>query len=205
MNLQPTPSHGGAGGRTMNLPSTPSQTIGPFFSHALPWRDGQYVVPLGTPGAVRIAGRVLDGAGEPVPDALVETWQADPDGRFAHPDDPRGDGDGAPARFRGFGRCCTDDDGGFWIVTVKPGPLPAPDGGVEAPHLDVSVFARGLLNRLVTRIYFPDEVQANAADPVLSSLADPAARRTLIAGADGDGLSFDVHLQGADETVFFDV
>jgi protocatechuate 3,4-dioxygenase alpha subunit len=188
----------------MNLPSTPSQTIGPFFSHALPWEDGQYVVPEGTPGAVRIAGRVLDGAGEPVPDALVETWQADPDGRFAHPDDPRGDG-GAPARFRGFGRCCTDDDGRFWIVTVKPGPLPAPDGGVEAPHLDVSVFARGLLNRLVTRIYFPDEVQANAADPVLSSLADPAARRTLIAGTDGDGLSFDVHLQGADETVFFDL
>jgi protocatechuate 3,4-dioxygenase, alpha subunit len=210
----------------VSLATTPSQTIGPFFSHALPWPDGPFVVPEGTPGAVRISGRVLDGAGEPVPDAMIETWQADPDGRFAHPDDPRGErgepGTGPPENhggvlgtpgtgppespaFRGFGRCHTDDAGRYQIVTVKPGPLPTPGGGVEAPHLDVSVFARGLGHRLVTRVYFPDEAEANAADPVLSSLPDPAARATLVATADGDGLRFDVHLQGAGETVFFDV
>ena len=183
----------------MTLPLTPSQTIGPFFAVGLPWADGPEVVPAGTPGAVRIGGRVLDGAGDPVPDALVETWQADPQGRFAHPDDPRGP---APSGFRGFGRCATDDQGRWAIVTVKPGPLPAPDGGVEAPHLDVSVFARGLLHRLVTRIYFPDEPDANAADPLLRSITDPGLRARLVAVPDGDGLRFDIRLQGAQETPF---
>jgi protocatechuate 3,4-dioxygenase, alpha subunit len=185
----------------VTLPLTPSQTIGPFFAVGLPWADGPEVVPEGTPGAVRIGGRVLDGAGDPVPDALVETWQADPQGRFAHPDDPRG-GELAPSGFRGFGRCPTDAQGRWTIVTVKPGPLPAPDGGTEAPHLDVSVFARGLLHRLVTRIYFPDEPDANAADPLLTSIRDPAARARLVATADGDGLRFDIRLQGAQETTF---
>ena len=183
----------------MTLPLTPSQTIGPFFAVGLPWADGPQVVPEGTPGAVRIAGRVLDGAGDPVPDALVETWQADPQGRFAHPDDPRGPADQG---FRGFGRCPTDTQGRWAIVTLKPGPLPAPDGGVEAPHIDVSVFARGLLHRLVTRIYFPDEPDANAADPLLCSIPDPDARARLVATADGDGLRFDIRLQGAQETPF---
>jgi protocatechuate 3,4-dioxygenase, alpha subunit len=183
----------------VTLPLTPSQTIGPFFAVGLPWADGPQVVPEGTPGAVRIAGRVLDGAGDPVPDALVETWQADPQGRFAHPDDPRGPADQG---FRGFGRCPTDPEGRWAIVTVKPGPLPAPDGGVEAPHLDVSVFARGLLHRLVTRIYFPDEPDANAADPLLCSIPDPDARARLVATADGDGLRFDIRLQGTQETPF---
>ncbi len=126
---------------------TPSQTVGPFLAIGLPWPDGPFVVPDGTPGAVSISGRVLDGAGEPVPDALVETWQAAPDGTFAHPDDPRGPG---PAGFRGFGRCPTGGDGGYRIITLRPGPVPAPGGGTEAPHLDVSVFARGLLDRVVT-------------------------------------------------------
>ena len=155
------------------------------------------------PGAFTISGRLFDGRGDAVPDALVETWQADPDGRFAHPDDPRGAHD-VPG-FRGFGRCPTDAGGGFAIRTVKPGAAPAGDGGIEAPHIDVSVFARGLLDRVVTRIYFPDETAANAADPVLASLPDPARRGTLIATAADDGYRFDIHLQGADETVFFDV
>jgi protocatechuate 3,4-dioxygenase, alpha subunit len=183
----------------MTLPGTPSQTIGPFFAVALPWPDGPDVVPAGTPGAVRIGGQVLDGAGDPVPDALVETWQADPDGRFAHPDDPRGP---ATSGFRGFGRCATDAHGRWAIRTLKPGPLPAPGGGTEAPHLDLSVFARGLLNRLVTRIYFPDEADANAADPLLASITDPAVRARLVAVADGDALRFDIRLQGALETPF---
>jgi protocatechuate 3,4-dioxygenase alpha subunit len=183
---------------------TPSQTVGPFFAIALPWPDGRAVVPEGTPGAVVIGGRVLDGAGEPVPDALVETWQADPDGRFAHPDDPRGPNP-AGTGFRGFGRAPTDADGRWWVRTVKPGPLPADDGGTEAPHLDVSVFARGLLHRVVTRIYFPDEAEANAADPVLASIDDERARATLVAVAEDGRLRFDIHLQGPDETLFFDL
>jgi protocatechuate 3,4-dioxygenase, alpha subunit len=184
-------------------PVTPSQTIGPFFAVGLIWADGPDVVPEGTPGAVRIGGRVLDGAGEPVADALVETWQADPAGRFAHPDDPRGPADGPGGRgFGGFGRCATDAEGRWAVRTLKPGPLPAPDGGVEAPHLDVSVFARGLLHRVVTRIYFPDEAEANAADPVLCSIADPEARARLVAVAEGDGLRFDIRLQGEQETPF---
>jgi protocatechuate 3,4-dioxygenase, alpha subunit len=183
----------------MSLPETPAQTIGPFFAVGLIWDDGPEVVPEGTPGAVRIAGRVLDGAGDPVPDALVETWQADPDGRFAHPDDPRGPGTGG---FRGFGRCATDAEGLWAVRTRKPGPLPAPEGGVEAPHLKVSVFARGLLGRLVTRVYFPDETAANATDPLLTSIPDPAVRARLVAAPDGDGLRFDIHLQGTQETPF---
>lgn len=219
---------------------TPSQTVGPFLSLGLPWADGPYVVPAGTPGAVRVTGRVVDGAGMAVPDAIIETWQADPSGAFAHPDDPRGAPDGAdgadgagpagsadgpggadgaragssgghggPYGFRGFGRCPTDEHGNYEIVTVKPGPLPAPDGGTEAPHIDVSVLARGLLNRLVTRIYFPDEADANEADPVLRHV-DPSRRATLIAVPVPGGLRFDIHLQDSDtgserraETVFF--
>ena len=187
---------------------TPSQTIGPFLALGLPWPDGPDVVPPGTPGAITITGRVLDGAGEPVPDALVETWQAAPDGSFRHPDDPRGDGGPACAGFRGFGRSATDADGGYRIRTLRPGPLPAPGGGTEAPHLNVSVFARGLLDRVVTRIYLADESAANAADPVLTAV--PAGRRgTLIAapppGGEPGGYRFDIRLQDPGETVFFDV
>lgn len=182
------------------LGCTPSQTVGPFLAIVLPWPDGPEVVAAGAPGAVTITGTLVDGAGEPVPDGLIETWQADPDGRFAHPDDPRGP---AAAGFRGFGRCPTDAAGRYWIRTLKPGPLPAEDGATEAPHLDVSVFARGLLSRLVTRIYFPDEQAANAADPVLSAL--PLGERDrLVATPEGEGtLRFDIHLQGTAETPFF--
>jgi protocatechuate 3,4-dioxygenase, alpha subunit len=186
---------------------TPSQTVGPFLAIELPWPDGSLVVPEQTAGAIVITGTVLDGAGQPLPDALVETWQADRDSRFDHPDDPRGAAKPAVAGFRGFGRSATDADGGYRIVTVRPGPLPAPGGGTEAPHLDVSVFARGLLDRVVTRIYLADETEANAADPVLSAV-EPSRRETLIAqpagGRPGE-FRFDIHLQGDRETVFFDV
>jgi protocatechuate 3,4-dioxygenase, alpha subunit len=190
---------------TEPLGSTPSQTVGPFLSIGLPWADGPDVVPEGTTGAVRIAGTLTDGAGAPVPDGLIEIWQADPAGRFAHPDDPRGPVDSG---FRGFGRCATDAAGGFWFRTVKPGPLPCEGDLAEAPHLDVSVFARGMLHRLVTRVYFPDEATGNAADPVLRDL-DPAERALLTALPQPDGtLRFDIRLQaGADgpETPFFAV
>jgi protocatechuate 3,4-dioxygenase alpha subunit len=180
--------------------TTPSQTVGPFFAVALPWSDGPHVVPDGTAGAIRIGGRVLDGAGALVPDALIETWQADPEGRFDHPEDPRGRFPG----FRGFGRCPTDDAGRWAVVTLKPGPVPAPDGGEQAPHIAVSILARGLLNRVVTRIYFGDEAEANAADPVLAALAD-ADRATLIAAPVDGGYAIDFRLQGDGETVFFGI
>lgn len=169
---------------------TPAQTIGPFFSHALPWPDGPHVVAADTPGGFWLRGRVLDGAGEPVPDALVESWQADPAGRFS------------ADRFRGFGRCPTDPQGWWAIRTVKPGPVPGAGGRPQAPHLALSVFARGLLHRVVTRVYFADEPTANAADPVLAGLPEPA-RSTLLAGQTEDGYRFDIRLQGEHETVFF--
>ena len=178
---------------------TPAQTVGPFLSLGLDWPDGPGVVDPGTPGAVRIGGRLLDGNGDGVGDGLIETWQAGPDGRFPEPAPAAAPG----GAFRGFGRCLTDAGGNWEVVTLKPAPLPAPGGAREAPHLDVSVFARGLLHRLVTRIYFSDEAAANAEDPVLRSLPDAAARATLIAeGAEG-GYRIDIHLQGPDETVFF--
>jgi protocatechuate 3,4-dioxygenase alpha subunit len=175
--------------------STPSQTIGPFLAIGLPWADGPDVVPPGTEGAVQIGGTVYDGAGELVVDALVETWQSDPDGRFDHPDDVRGPASG----WRGFGRSATDENGRWSITTVLPGALPG-----QAPHVDVSVFSRGLLHRVVTRIYFPDHADAHTDDPVLASV--PASRRhTLIAAKVDGGYRFDVRLQGTEETVFFDV
>jgi protocatechuate 3,4-dioxygenase alpha subunit len=192
----------------VSLDVTPSQTVGPFLAIGLPWPDGPFVVPEDTEDAITITGRVTDGAGAPVPDALVETWQADPDGRFGHPGDPRGAVKPRVRSFRGFGRCPTDADGWYRIVTLKPGPLPTPDGATEAPHLDVSVFARGLLDRVVTRIYFPDEAAANEADPVLASVGDPARAAPLVARADPEvpgRLRFDIRLQGDGETVFFDV
>ena len=171
----------------MTPQTTPSQTVGQYFSIGLPWEDGPDVVPAGTEGAIWLRGRVLDGEREPIPDALIETWQADPEGRYETPG------------FRGFGRCPTDETGAWAIRTVKPGAA-----GGQAPHIAVSVFARGLLHRVVTRIYFPDEAEANAIDPVLAAL-DETARATLVAVQEADGYRFDVRLQGPDETVFFAV
>ena len=165
---------------------TPSQTVGPFFAIGLPWAGGPYAVPEDTPGAAWLRGRVIDGAGEPVPDAMVETWQASGDGRR-------------------FARCSTEPDGSYAILFVKPGPVPGPDGGAQAPHLAMSVFARGLLDRVVTRVYFDDEPAANAADGVLALIADPERRDTLIAVSTDNGYRFDVRLQGERETVFLAV
>ncbi len=182
------------GGPTPGL--TPSQTVGPFLSIGLHWDDGPHAVPDGTAGAVRIGGVLLDGAGDPVGDGVVETWQADADGAFA----PR-------PGFRGLARSLTGADGTWEVLTVMPAPLPTPDGEVEAPHLDVSVFARGLLDRLVTRVYFPDQ-SANDTDPVLRAVP-PSRRGTLVARAVPGGYRFDIRLQGhqggGDETVFFDL
>jgi protocatechuate 3,4-dioxygenase alpha subunit len=160
-------------------------------------------VPEGTPGAIRIRGAIYDGHGEPVPDHLLETWQADPSGGFA---DMHGYGPTPVlAGFRGFARHGVEDgDGTFEIVTVKPGPVPGLGETIQAPHIDVSVFARGMLNRCVTRIYFADEPAANAADPVLARV--PEVRRdTLLAQPVDGGYRFDINLQGPDETVFFAV
>ena len=181
---------------------TPSQTIGPFLHIEVPYEQEAQLVEPNHPGAIRILGRVTDGEGDAVDDALVEIWQASASGRYAHPEDRREDiplEDG----FTGFGRCATDQEGRFEFLTIKPGPVPGPDGKEQAPHIDVSVFARGLLNRLVTRIYFPDEAEANAADPVLSLVEDEASRETLIAHQDDGALRFDIRLQGEGETTFF--
>jgi protocatechuate 3,4-dioxygenase alpha subunit len=173
---------------------TPSQTVGPFFSIGLPWPDGPYVVSADEPGAFVIAGTVFDGEGAPIPDAVVETWQPDAEGAF-----------GERPGFRGFARVGTGDDGTWAIRTVKPARVAgAAAGTLQAPHIDVSVFCRGLLHRCVTRIYFADEAAANDEDPVLASVPE-GRRETLLAQATDDGYRFDIHLQGDDETVFFDV
>jgi protocatechuate 3,4-dioxygenase, alpha subunit len=184
---------------------TPSQTVGPYLRLAFDWPDGPDAVPEGTPGAIVVTGLVYDGNGDLVPDAVVETWQADAAGRFDHADDPRGSAMADPPGFRGFGRCPTDGDGRWWVRTVKPGALPAAGGGTEAPHLDVSVFARGLLDRVVTRLYFPEDTEAHRSDPVLAALDEPDRAATMIATAVEGGYSLDIRLQGRDETVFFDV
>lgn len=184
---------------------TPSQTVGPFLHLVLADPSEAFAVPEGTAGGFWLRGRVTDGNGEAVFDALLETWQADPSGRFDHPDDPRGARSAEGVDGRGFGRCATDDEGNWAIFTVKPGSLPGLNGAVQAPHLAVSVFARGLLDRVVTRAYFADEEEANAADSVLATLPDPSRRTTLLAEVSDDGYRFDVRLQGHDETVFFDL
>ena len=192
--------------RDVTLLPTPSQTAGPFLHLGMLWPDGPEVVDEDTPGALWIGGRVIDGAGDAVADALVETWQADPDGRFPSPEDPRG----AVAGFRGWGRCETDEQGRWRIRTVKPGPVPGPDGTTQAPHIDLTIHARGLLRQVLTRVYFADEADANDADPVLTSLSSDAARRTLLATptrGDGHGppaYTIEIRLQGDDATVFFE-
>jgi protocatechuate 3,4-dioxygenase alpha subunit len=186
----------------MKLLPTASQTIGPYLHIGFGWLTVDRVAAQCCEGQhLKIGGRVLDGDGRPVTDALVETWQANAHGRYAHPADTR-DVALTPG-FRGFGRVSTDPEGRFCFFTVKPGPVPAPQGGQQAPHLVVSVFMRGLLKRLVTRVYFPDE-PGNALDQVLR-LVPVERRRTLVARPmASDELEWDIVLQGEDETVFFD-
>ncbi|MGY1988207.1 protocatechuate 3,4-dioxygenase subunit alpha [Blastococcus sp. SYSU DS0669] len=202
--FQPRSGRRGSGFLTgpFRLGTTPSATVGPYLSIGLTWPDGEWAAEEGTAGAFWIRGRILDGAGDVVPDAMVETWQADPDGGFPSPEDPRG-ASSYPG-FRGYARAQTLT-GGFAVHTLKPGRVPDGEGGLQAPHIDVSVFARGILDRVVTRIYFADEAEANAEDAVLRALPDGAARQTLLATPSGDGYRFDIHLQGERETVFFAV
>lgn len=187
----------------MTLGPTPSQTVGPYFAIGLPWPGGPEAVPAGTPGAIRISGTVLDGRGLPIGDHLIETWQADPDGRFA---DLHGHG-GPPGLegFRGWARCGHELGDGSWsVLTVKPGRVPGPDGTLQAPHVAVGLFARGVTQRLVTRIYFADEPEANAEDPVLA-LVPEARRATLLAEPVEGGYRFDIRVQGDGETVFLEL
>jgi protocatechuate 3,4-dioxygenase alpha subunit len=200
---QPRSGRRGTGFLTepLRLGVTPSATVGPYLAIGLTWENGAHAVEPGTPGAFWIRGAVHDGAGEVVPDAMIETWQADPDGRFNSADDPRGAV--TTPGFLGLARSHTAD-GEYAVLTVKPGRLPDGDGGLQAPHIDVSLFARGLLDRVVSRIYFGDEAEANAEDVVLRGLTD-GQRRTLIAEKTDDGYRLDFYLQGDRETVFFAV
>jgi protocatechuate 3,4-dioxygenase alpha subunit len=158
---------------------TPSQTVGPFFGFALPFAGDADAVPSATDGAMRLEGQVLDGAGEPVADSLIEIWQGEL-----------------------FARSRTDGEGAFHFTVRKPPALRLNDGRMRAPHLNVTVFARGLLRHLATFVYFPDEAAANRSDPVLE-LLEPDQRETLIAHRDGEILRFDIRLQGENETAFF--
>jgi protocatechuate 3,4-dioxygenase alpha subunit len=200
---QPRSGQRGSGFLTgpLRLGTTPSATVGPYLAIGLTWPDGELAAAEGTPGAFWLRGRVFDGAGDVVPDAMVETWQADPDGGFASPEDPRGAA--SYPGFRGYARAQTST-GEYRVHTLKPGRVPDGEGGLQAPHIDVSLFARGLLDRVVTRIYFADEEQANAEDAVLRGLS-AEQRRTLIAEPTDDGYRLDLHLQGDRETVFFAV
>ena len=187
---------------------TASQTVGPFLHIGLAPRDRADIEFDGRtdqPNRIVVAGTVVDGDGQPMPDGMVEIWQADADGRYAHPHDLRSQVADETRSASGFGRLPTGLDGGFRFNTVKPGRVPAPDRSLQAPHLVVAVFARGLLQHLSTRLYFPDEAEANAEDFVLRRV--PAERRhTLIAEHDGSGgYRWTVILQGPPdrETVFF--
>jgi protocatechuate 3,4-dioxygenase alpha subunit len=185
--------------------TTPSQTVGPYFAIGLPWAEGTHAVNPGTPGAITITGTIYDGAGAPIPDHLLETWQADPDGHFA---DVHGYGGASEVEgFRGFARYGVEvGDGAYEIVTVKPGRVTGVGGTgcLQAPHIAVTLMARGMLHRVVTRIYFADEPEANAEDPILA-LVPPERRDTLLATPVDGGYRFDIRLQGPGETVFFDV
>ncbi|GLZ12807.1 protocatechuate 3,4-dioxygenase subunit alpha [Actinomadura sp. NBRC 104425] len=182
---------------TPALGLTPSQTVGPFYGFALPYDDGPTLAPGWHKGAIRLHGQVFDGAGDPVPDALLEIWQADADGSI-----PRRPGGlrRAGHDFSGFGRCGTDPAGHYWFSTVKPGST-----GDGAPYIALLVFARGLLKPVFTRVYFPEDTAAHVGDPVLGVVPEDR-RATLIAERDGEAsYRFDVHLQGERETVFFDL
>jgi protocatechuate 3,4-dioxygenase, alpha subunit len=186
----------------MSLLLTAAQTVGPFVSIGFEKASVPDVAPAGVAGErVTITGTIYDGDGQPVTDGVIETWQANAHGKYAHPDDTQEKL--LEENFKGFGRVLTDARGGFRLTTVKPGRVAGPDGKEQAPHITVVIFMRGLLKHLTTRIYFPGDA-ANAADPVLNLV--PAARRaTLIAVKQPDGaLRWDVYLQGPKETVFFD-
>jgi protocatechuate 3,4-dioxygenase, alpha subunit len=186
---------------------TPSQTVGPFYSIGLTRRPMNVMATESTQGQrICIEGQVLDGDGQPVPDAMVEIWQANAYGRYNHPDDKQEKP--LDPSFTGWGRSGTDKNCFYRFETIKPGPVPGPDDSAQAPHCNAAVFARGMLVHAFTRIYFSDE-QANDGDPVLSSIRNKARRKTLIAHREErEGKAvyrFDIRLQGENETVFFDM
>ena len=188
----------------MSLYATGHQTVGPFLHIGLAWLNTDRIAPPGVQGErVTIRGRMLDGDGTGVNDGMIEIWQANAQGKYAHPEDSQKKS--LEPSFRGFGRIPTNARGAFRFSTIKPGRVPGPGGSSQAPHLVVAVFMRGSLKHLATRIYFPDEA-ANAADPILT-LVPPARRGTLVAkrvtGRKG-ALEWNVVLQGKNETVFFD-
>jgi len=188
----------------MSLQATTSQTVGPYFRIGMTWLFKDDLSGPGITGErVVITGKVLDADGHGVSDALLEFWQANAQGKYAHPDDTQQKS--VEPRFTGFGRVPTGEDGSFRLTTIKPGSVPGPDGKPQAPHIVVSVFMRGLLRRLITRVYFPGE-PTNASDFALG-LVEPARRGTLIAKKstqDNLALEWNVVLQSAEETVFFD-
>jgi protocatechuate 3,4-dioxygenase alpha subunit len=189
------------------MKQTPSQTVGPFYAIGLTAKLMNVLATDTTQGEkIRIEGRVFDGDGQHVPDAMVEIWQANAYGRYHHPDDKQEKP--LDQSFTGWGRSGTDERGAYSFETIKPGPVPGADDSVQAPHINVCVFARGMLVHAFTRIYFGDEA-ANETDPVLSSIKNKARRCTLIASREvRNGKSvyrFDIRLQGENETVFFDM
>jgi len=222
---QPAPRHDNQAEACFG--QTPWQTVGPFFHYGLPWKGGADLIGQSNLGArpelfpeqhdvlnlappkgpvagerIEISGRVLDAGGAPVPDAMIEIWQANAAGRYASLADPRDDLPLDPG-FRGFGRAATSNAGVFRFVTIRPGRVPGPGNSLQAPHVAIGVFGRGLLKRLVTRLYFADD-PANDEDPILA-LVPSGRRQTLLATpAGGNAWRFDIHLQGESETVFFD-
>ncbi|MFN4278274.1 MAG: protocatechuate 3,4-dioxygenase subunit alpha [Ferrovibrio sp.] len=188
----------------MALIPTASQTVGPYLHLGLTALTRADIAKDASKGEkIVISGQVLDGEGNPIPDALLEFWQANADGKYAHPDDTQDKPlDGS---FIGFGRVPTDKDGRFSFATVKPGAVPGPGNSLQAPHIVVCIFMRGMLRHLYTRIYFSDEA-ANADDPILGLIEDAARRPTLVAQRQ-DGRAeyhWNIHMQGLNETVFFD-
>ena len=187
---------------------TASQTVGPFLKIGLVREGQEYVVPKNASGALKVQGRVYDGEGKPVPDAMIEIWQANVHGKYNHPED-LSDAELVKG-FNGFGRSCTDEEGCFFFVSVKPGRVAGLGNTLQAPHMAINVFARGMLKQQVTRLYFSDEINANSEDPVLNSIEDVEVRDTLVASKvdDENGMTcykFNIHLQGEKETAFFDV
>jgi protocatechuate 3,4-dioxygenase alpha subunit len=187
----------------MTLLATPSQTVGPFFHIGCTKLFVSDLAGPSVPGThISIEGRILDGDRHPVPDAMIEIWQANAAGKYAHPEDPQDKP--LNSEFRGYGRVATDQNGKFRFTTIKPGSVPGPENKMQAPHLEISIFMRGLLKQLVSRIYFPGD-SAIASDPILN-LVNPARRETLIARAESNNsFRWDVILQGKDETVFFEI
>jgi protocatechuate 3,4-dioxygenase, alpha subunit len=186
----------------LSLFATGSQTVGPYLHIGLDWLVTRNIAGRGVKGErISVSGRLLDGDGVGVSDGLLEIWQANSHGKYAHPEDRQA----KPLErgWRGFGRIPTDAKGAFGFSTIKPGRVPGPDGKLQAPHLVVAVFMRGLLKHLATRMYFPDET-ANAEDPILNLV--PATRRATLVGErrGKNSLEWNIYLQGGNETVFFD-